>query len=222
MERRGELERMVAPLLIWYEKNKKDLPWRTEATPYHVWLSEIMLQQTRTTAVIPYYERFICEFPSVSALAEVPDDALMKLWEGLGYYSRARNLKKAARILMEDYGGRLPDTAEALRTLPGIGDYTAGAIASIAFGRPEPETSCAPLCALPDVRTISPPLRQKNGWRKRCGKSIRRDATQGISRRRLWSWGKMCVFQTGLRNAAPVRFGRCAKRGFPDGRRCFR
>lgn len=138
MECRGELERMVAPLLVWYEKNKKELPWRTEATPYHIWLSEIMLQQTRTTAVIPYYERFICELPFVSALAEVPDDALMKLWEGLGYYSRARNLKKAARILMENYGGHLPDTAEALRALPGIGDYTAGAIASIAFGRPEP------------------------------------------------------------------------------------
>lgn len=138
MEHQNSLERIVTPLLIWYEKNKKELPWRTEATPYHVWLSEIMLQQTRTTAVIPYYERFIREIPSVSALAEISDDTLMKLWEGLGYYSRARNLKKAARILIEAYDGLLPDTAEALRTLPGIGDYTAGAIASIAFGRPEP------------------------------------------------------------------------------------
>lgn len=138
MEQQNQLARLCAPLLAWYEKNQKELPWRADATPYHVWLSEIMLQQTRTSAVIPYYERFLRELPTVSALSEVSDDELMKLWEGLGYYSRARNLKKTAGILMETYGGRLPDTAEVLRTLPGIGDYTAGAIASIAFGRPEP------------------------------------------------------------------------------------
>lgn len=132
------LSAMIPPLCIWYEANRKSLPWREQPTPYHVWLSEIMLQQTRIEAVIPYYHRFLTELPSIEALAHVSDDRLMKLWQGLGYYSRARNLKKAAGILMNEYNGHLPDTAEALRKLPGIGEYTAGAIASIAFHKPEP------------------------------------------------------------------------------------
>ncbi len=106
--------------------------------PYHVWLSEIMLQQTRIEAVIPYYERFLSELPDVASLAAVDDDRLLKLWQGLGYYSRARNLKKAAAEIMRVYGGEIPPTVKQLRSLPGIGDYTAGAIASIAFGEPEP------------------------------------------------------------------------------------
>ncbi len=129
----------ILPLIAeWYEKNSRPLPWREDPTPYHVWVSEIMLQQTRIEAVIPYYHRFLREFPTVEALAEAEDDRLMKLWEGLGYYSRARNLKKAARVIVSDYGGVFPHTAEELRRLPGVGDYTAGAIASIAFGEPEP------------------------------------------------------------------------------------
>ena len=134
----GRLSQIVEPLLSWYTENKRELPWREDASPYHVWISEIMLQQTRTTAVIPYYKRFLDELPTVSALASVSDDCLMKLWEGLGYYSRARNLKRAAKILVATHGGQLPDTVQELRALPGIGEYTAGAIASIAFGRPEP------------------------------------------------------------------------------------
>jgi len=133
-----QLKKLISPLLSWYEKNKRPLPWRNDPTPYHVWISEIMLQQTRIEAVIPYYERFLRELPDIASLAAVPDDRLMKLWEGLGYYSRARNLKKAACALMEKYGGQLPDSAEELRRLSGIGDYTAGAIASISFGKPEP------------------------------------------------------------------------------------
>ena len=130
---------VVLPLLTeWYRQNKKDLPWRREPTPYHVWISEIMLQQTRIEAVIPYYERFLKELPDLRSLAEVPEEKLMKLWQGLGYYSRARNLKKAAEKVMSDYGGELPADAKKLRSLPGIGDYTAGAIASIAYGLPEP------------------------------------------------------------------------------------
>lgn len=129
----------IIPLLIrWYETVRKPLPWRESPTPYHVWISEIMLQQTRIEAVIPYYRRFLAELPTVYDLAAVEDDRLMKLWEGLGYYSRARNLKKAARIIVDEYGGELPRTADELRKLPGIGDYTAGAVASIAFGEPEP------------------------------------------------------------------------------------
>ena len=127
------------PLVIqWYAQNGRPLPWRQEPSPYHVWLSEIMLQQTRIEAVIPYYRRFLRELPTVEALAGVEDERLMKLWEGLGYYSRARNLKKAAQQLVACHGGELPQQAEELKKLPGIGDYTAGAIASIAYGQPEP------------------------------------------------------------------------------------
>lgn len=129
---------LAGPLLIWYRQNARDLPWRREISPYRVWISEIMLQQTRVEAVKPYFERFIRELPDVQSLANVPEDRLLKLWEGLGYYSRARNLQKAARQICERHGGELPANADALRALCGIGDYTAGAIASIAFGLPEP------------------------------------------------------------------------------------
>lgn len=138
MQQKNELSSIIEPLLTWYEQNKRPLPWRQNPDPYHVWLSEIMLQQTRIEAVIPYYERFLEACPTVYALSEIEDDALMKLWEGLGYYSRARNLKKAARAIVECHGGHLPADVDLLRSLPGIGAYTAGAIASIAFGLPEP------------------------------------------------------------------------------------
>lgn len=123
------------PLLAWYHENARDLPWRKTEDPYCIWVSEIMLQQTRVAAVLGYYARFLEAFPSVEALASAPEDRLMKLWEGLGYYSRAKNLQKAARIVAEM--GAFPDTYEGLLALPGIGDYTASAIASAAFGRRE-------------------------------------------------------------------------------------
>ena len=137
-ENRERLAKVVPQLVFWYRENKKEYPWRIDATPYHVWVSEIMLQQTRIEAALDYYRRFISELPSVQALAEVDDERLMKLWQGLGYYSRARNLKKAAILVMEEHGGTLPSSAEALKKLPGIGDYTAGAIASIAYHKAEP------------------------------------------------------------------------------------
>lgn len=123
-----------APLLAWFRRHARILPWRERPEAYRVWISEIMLQQTRVEAVKPYYERFLAECPDAQALAEVPDDRLMKLWEGLGYYNRARNLKKAAQIVCERHGGELPASYEELLALPGIGSYTAGAIASIAYG----------------------------------------------------------------------------------------
>ena len=123
-----------APLLDWYEQNKRDLPWRRDATPYRVWVSEIMLQQTRIEAARGYFERFTAAFPDVETLAAADEDSVLKLWEGLGYYSRARNLHRCAQIVARDYGGALPADYEQLRALPGVGDYTAGAIASIAFG----------------------------------------------------------------------------------------
>ncbi len=128
----------VEAVCRWFAENGRSLPWRETADPYRIWLSEIMLQQTRIEAVIPYYRRFLEAFPDPASLALADDGTLMKLWEGLGYYSRARNLKKAAEVIVRDYGGALPPDAELLRSLPGIGEYTAGAIASVAFGLPEP------------------------------------------------------------------------------------
>lgn len=128
----------MAPLLSWYEKNKRDLPWRHTRDPYCIWVSEIMLQQTRVEAVIRYYERFLARLPDVKSLAECPEDELMKLWEGLGYYSRVRNMQKAAKTIMSQYGARFPKNFEEIRALSGIGDYTAGAVASFAFDLPYP------------------------------------------------------------------------------------
>ena len=126
------------PLLEWYDINRRILPWREDPTPYHVWVSEIMLQQTRVEAVKPYYKRFMEALPDIKSLAEAEEQRLLKLWEGLGYYSRVRNLQKAAIQIMEEYGGKMPDSYEDLIKLQGIGSYTAGAIASIAFGKKVP------------------------------------------------------------------------------------
>lgn len=132
------LDRIAEPLLAWYDKGRRILPWREEPTPYHVWLSEIMLQQTRVEAVKPYYDRFLQALPDIGSLAAVEEERLLKLWEGLGYYNRARNLKRAAEILVSEYDGEMPDDYERIAALPGIGSYTAGAVSSIAFGRPYP------------------------------------------------------------------------------------
>ena len=132
------MENIAPALLDWFYKNRRILPFREDPTPYHVWLSEVMLQQTRVSAVLPYYERFLAALPDIPALAACDEEKLHKLWEGLGYYSRVRNLQKAAEIVCEQYGGQLPADYAALRALPGIGDYTAGAIASISFGIPVP------------------------------------------------------------------------------------
>lgn len=133
-----KLNRLTAPLLLWYDLHGRTMPWREKSTPYRTWISEIMLQQTRVSAVIPYFERFMAEVPDVKSLAELPQERLYKLWEGLGYYSRARNLQRAAQTLISCWGGELPHTVEQLKTLSGIGDYTASAIASIHFGVPVP------------------------------------------------------------------------------------
>ena len=125
-------------LLDWYNGNKRSLPWRGRNDPYAIWVSEIMLQQTRVEAVRPYYRRWMKRFPSVATLARASEREVLKCWEGMGYYARARNLRAAARLVMQKHGGRLPENPAELRTLPGIGRYTAGAIASIAFGQDEP------------------------------------------------------------------------------------
>lgn len=129
----------IPPLLLdWYHRTRRVLPWRENPQPYYVWLSEIMLQQTRVEAVKPYFVRFLEALPTIEALANAPEELLLKLWEGLGYYSRVRNLQKAAQVVLSEYGGALPSDPALLEKLPGIGSYTAGAIASIAFGVPAP------------------------------------------------------------------------------------
>ncbi len=132
------LDLIASPLLAWYDAGRRILPWREEPTPYHVWLSEIMLQQTRVEAVKPYYDRFLQHLPDIASLAAVGEEQLLKLWEGLGYYNRARNLKRSAVQIMEEYGGEMPGEYEQLLGLVGIGSYTAGAIASIAFHKAVP------------------------------------------------------------------------------------
>ena len=125
-------------LLAWYDENKRDLPWRRSKNPYHIWVSEIMLQQTRVDTVIPYYERFLDWFPTVESLANAPEERLLKAWEGLGYYSRVRNMQTAAQQIMSEFEGKFPSTYEGIASLKGIGPYTAGAISSIAFNLPQP------------------------------------------------------------------------------------
>ncbi|WP_251389335.1 A/G-specific adenine glycosylase [Mediterraneibacter agrestimuris] len=132
------LKESVEPLVTWYRENHRQLPWRENPDAYRVWVSEIMLQQTRVEAVKPYYERFLNTFPNVEALADAEEDKLMKLWEGLGYYNRVRNMQKAARQVMTEYGGRFPDSYDEILKLTGIGNYTAGAISSFAYGIPKP------------------------------------------------------------------------------------
>ncbi|MCQ2501064.1 MAG: A/G-specific adenine glycosylase [Lachnospiraceae bacterium] len=132
------LQKAAERLLEWYQLNKRELPWREGRNPYYIWVSEIMLQQTRVEAVKPYFQRFLSELPTVRDLAACPAERLLKLWEGLGYYNRVRNMQKSAQIVVEKYGGEMPADYEALLALPGIGSYTAGAIASIAFGLPVP------------------------------------------------------------------------------------
>ena len=137
-ERTDLLKKIAQPLLEWYDKGHRRLPWRENKEAYRIWVSEIMLQQTRVEAVIPYYYRFLEAFPDVKALADAEDEKLLKYWEGLGYYSRVRNLGKAAQKVMAEYGGEMPSEVGELLKLPGIGSYTAGAIASIAYGRVAP------------------------------------------------------------------------------------
>ena len=132
------LNQLAEPLLAWFVDHARVLPWRERPEPYRVWVSEIMLQQTRVEAVKPYFQRFMETLPDIAALAQAPEEVLLKLWEGLGYYNRVRNLQKAAIQIMEDYGGVMPDSYEELLKLKGIGSYTAGGVSSIAYGKPNP------------------------------------------------------------------------------------
>jgi A/G-specific adenine glycosylase len=126
---------MIDALVAWFEENQRSLPWREGYNPYHVWLSEVMLQQTQVETVLPYYERFLKELPTIQKLAEAPEERVLKLWAGLGYYRRAKNLRAAAQEMVEKYGGQVPSDYTLLRSLPGVGQYIAGAVLSIAFNK---------------------------------------------------------------------------------------
>jgi len=156
---------IAAPLLAWYQKHARSLPWRADPTPYRVWVSEIMLQQTRVETVIPYFERWMQAFPTLAALAEASEQEVLRIWEGLGYYSRARNLHRAARQVMAEYQGELPASPTELESLPGIGRYTAGAIASIAFGRDAPALDGNIRRVLTRVFNVTLPARSPQGER---------------------------------------------------------
>jgi A/G-specific adenine glycosylase len=145
-------------LLAWFARNARDLPWRRTLDPYQVWLSEIMLQQTQMERGVAYFERFIARFPDVRALDAASEDEVLKLWEGLGYYSRARNLRRAARRIMEHHDGAFPRDPDAIRALPGVGPYTAGAIASVAFNAPLPAVDANVLRVFARVLDISEPV----------------------------------------------------------------
>ncbi|MBI3611518.1 MAG: A/G-specific adenine glycosylase [Nitrospirae bacterium] len=166
---RADPKQLQQRLLIWYRRNKRDLPWRKTGDPYRILVSEIMLQQTQVVTVIPYYRRFIKTFPTVSSLARAPLQKVLKLWEGLGYYSRARNLHRAAQVIKERWKGKVPSTVEELSALPGIGRYTAGAVASIAFN-------------------IKTPILDGNVRRVLCRIfAIRKAPRQAVVQDRLWS-----------------------------------
>ena len=128
-------------MLQWYDKNKRNLPWRDIQDPYKIWLSEVMLQQTQVKTVIPYYNKWISKYPTLSSVAESQIDDLLKLWEGLGYYSRCRNFFKACQIIMNEYEGNIPSNIIEFKSLPGVGPYIAGAVMSIAFNNPQPALS---------------------------------------------------------------------------------
>lgn len=162
-------ETLAQKLCAWYDAGHRELPWRQDTRPYPVWLSEIMLQQTRVEAVKGYYARFLRELPTIEDLSRCPPDRLTKLWEGLGYYSRVRNLQKAAQVIQDTYGGCFPETFEAVRALPGIGDYTAGAICSICFGLPTPAVDGNVLRVLSRVMEDEAPItnqKTKNACRE--------------------------------------------------------
>ncbi len=145
-------------LADWYQLNRRVLPWRQTRDPYAIWISETMLQQTRVDTVIPYYDAFMSTYPDVRALADAPEDEVLKRWQGLGYYSRARNLHRAARIVVEDFGGKIPDTEEGLKALPGVGPYTQGALLSIAFGQPVPAVDGNVLRVMARYQGIADPV----------------------------------------------------------------
>lgn len=160
------MDKLSSALLDWYKSVRRDLPWRRSEDPYHIWVSEIMLQQTRVEAVIPYYNKFVERYPDMGTLAVAPEDELISTWQGLGYYSRARNLQRGVREVLSSYGGKLPDQLDQVRALPGIGPYTAGALLSIAYGKKEPAVDGNVLRVISRLFDIREPVQQTSTQRR--------------------------------------------------------
>ena len=176
---------MFLKILDWFRKNQRPLPWRGQYDPYQVWVSEIMLQQTQVKSMLPYFQRFLEAFPNVQALAEAPEEKVLRLWEGLGYYSRARNLQKGAKVIVEKFGGQIPSNKADLLSLPGIGPYTAGAILSIAFNQDEPLVDGNVMRVLSRLTGDKAPVKEnsKRFWslaEKLLPKGQARDFNQGL------------------------------------------
>ena len=212
-----ELPPIAPALLDWFHRCRRVLPFREDPTPYHVWVSEIMLQQTRVAAALPYYQRFIQQLPDIPALAACPEEKLHKLWEGLGYYSRVRNLHRAAQLVCQQYGGQLPSDYDALLALPGIGEYTAGAIASIGFGLAVPAVDGNVLRVFArlynDPRPVTAPAVKREIDRPCPGTSARRCAgglqpgADGAGRTGLPAGGRAPVRQLPAGRAVPGQCG---------------
>ena len=220
MPRGGLSEAISAPLLDWYDGAKRDLPWRALPTPYRVWVSEIMLQQTRVEAVRAYFERWMAALPTIAALSAADEATCLKLWEGLGYYSRVRSLQRAARIVCEQYDGVLPADYDALLTLPGIGDYTAGAIASIAFGLPHPAVDGNVLRVAARLTADQTPitdLKYKKEIQRQLAAIMPQDRPGDFNQALMELGATVC-----LPNGAPARCGICALRRRPAPPPCCR
>ena len=210
MNRTDKIRKMIEVLPEWYQNAGRQLPWREKPSPYHVWISEIMLQQTRIETVIPYYRRFLSEIPDITHLAEADPEHLHKLWEGLGYYSRVRNLQTAAKQIMTQFGGHFPETYEDIRSLCGIGDYTAGAIASICFDLPQPAVDGNVLRVLARITEDSRPINSE-----KLKKEIRTELASlypsekcGVLTQAIMELGETVCLPNGLPNCAdcPCRY----------------
>ncbi|MFR7474397.1 MAG: hypothetical protein ACLUVV_07345 [Christensenellales bacterium] len=181
--------RIAQSLIAWFEKNKRDLPFRRTKDPYQIWISEIMAQQTRIAALIPYFERFTKQFPTVEALAAAEEEEVLKAWQGLGYYARARNLHKAAQKMVAECGGKVPENPEQLRKMPGIGAYTAGAVLSIAYGQKEPAVDGNATRVFARIEEIYEDVLKPQTIRQVTDiiRAMMPDG-QGHLLKRLWSW----------------------------------
>ena len=176
----SDKKNLAIPLEEWFEENKRLLPWRETTDPYLIWVSEIILQQTRVAQGLDYYNRFVARFPEVAALADADEDEVLKYWEGLGYYSRARNMHTAARQVMHDFGGCFPDTYEGIRSLKGVGDYTAAAIASFAYGLPHAVVDGMCIVFSPGfLPSIRPSIRRRAQVVCRLGRRVARPPAAG-------------------------------------------
>ena len=191
-------------LLRWYDANHRTLPWRDHPAPYTTWISEIMLQQTQVATVLPYFERFIAAFPTVRALADAPQEQVLQYWAGLGYYTRARNLHRAAQVIRDDCNGRFPTTYDGLRGLPGIGDYTAGAIASICFDQRVPAVDGNVLRVVARLTNCALPINANNG------KSAIRTATMRLLPRQRVGDFNQALMELGARVCKPNSAATCS------------